>query len=260
MAINVFVKGGGAPLEEISAAVGDVLTGKTYNDSEGEVKTGTMPNRGTINTTVAVGGTYTNSNAGYYTSIKVTGPTLSGNATAAVVRSGYTFYAANGTKQTGTLVNRGAVNTSVGVGGTYTNTNAGYYTSIKVTGPTLSGNAPASAVRSGYTFYAANGTKQTGTLATKTPSATTVPNGGSVTGAAGYYAAFTIKATYAVQRKTVAMNGYWNNSGIAASGYWGASAANTSSSFKLVSSGGYIWHTRNAGSNCNLYITRAYTY
>lgn len=56
------------------------------------------------------------------------------------------------------------------------------------------------------------------------------------------------------------MNGYWNNSGIAASGYWGASAANTSSSFKLVSSGGYIWHTRNSGSNCDLYITRAYTY
>ena len=198
MAINVFVKGGGATLEEITATIDKVLSGYTYNDSEGEI-------------------------------------------------------------QTGTMTNKGAVTGSVGVGGTYTNT-GGYYSSISVTGPTLSGNATTAQVLKGQTFYSSNGTKQTGTLATRTPSATTVPNGGSVTGSAGYYAAFTIKATYAVQRVTKAMNGYWANSGVVASGYWGASAAKASTSFKVVSSGGYIWHSRNQGSNCNLYITRVYTY
>jgi hypothetical protein len=258
MAINVFVKGGGATLEEITATIDKVLSGYTYNDSEGEIQTGTMTNKGAVTGSVGVGGTYTNT-GGYYSSISVTGPTLSGNATTAQVLKGQTFYSSNGTKQTGAMNSNGAFTKSVGVGGSVTGV-AGYYSSISVTGPTLSGNAPVSAVRSGYTFYSSNGTKQTGTLATRSPSATTVPNGGSVTGSAGYYAAFTIKATYAVQRVTKAMNGYWANSGIVASGYWGASAANAQTSFKVVSSGGYIWHSRNQGSNCNLYITRVYTY
>lgn len=198
MAINVFVNGGGATLEEVTATIDKVLSGYTYNDSEGEIQTGTMKNKGIV---------------------------------------------------TG----------SVGVEETYTNT-GGYYSSISVTGPTLSGNAPTSAVLSGYTFYSSNGTKQTGTLPTRRPPRTEVPNGGTITGSAGYYEAFTIKAPYAVQRVTKAMNNHWANSGVVASGYWGASAANASTSFKVVSSGGYIWHSRDQGSNCNLYITRAYTY
>ena len=47
MAINVFVKGG-VILEEVSATADKVLSGYTYNDSDGEVQTGTMANKGTI--------------------------------------------------------------------------------------------------------------------------------------------------------------------------------------------------------------------
>ena len=79
MAINVFVKSGGAQLDEISATADKVLSGYTYNDSDGEVQTGTMPNKGIINTNVDVNKEYINTN-GYYSSIKITGPILSGNA------------------------------------------------------------------------------------------------------------------------------------------------------------------------------------
>ena len=48
MAINVFVKSGGTVLDDITATPNNVLTNKTYNDSEGEVQTGTMPNNGAI--------------------------------------------------------------------------------------------------------------------------------------------------------------------------------------------------------------------
>lgn len=261
MAINVFVKGGGATLDEITATSDKVLSGYTYNDSEGEVKTGTMTNKGTVTKNVAVGETYTDTE-GYYSSITVTGPTLSGNATAAQVLTGRTFYSSNGTKQTGTMNSNGTFSKSVGVGGTVTGT-AGYYSSITVTGPTLSGNATTGVVRNGYTFYSSNGTKQTGTLATKTPSATTVPNGGTVTGAAGYYNAFTIKASYAITSKQFNnLDGYWRNSGIPASGHWGGVLANGNyhTSFKLTNCGGYIWYTRNSGSNGTIYILRAYKY
>jgi len=58
----------------------------------------------------------------------------------------------------GSMANYGALTGSVTVGGTYTNTNAGYYSSIKVTGPTLSGNATTSDVLVNKTFYSTSGT------------------------------------------------------------------------------------------------------
>lgn len=258
MAINVFVKSGGTTLETINATVNQVLYGFTYNDSNGEVQTGEMPNRGSLTVNATVDGSYTGS-AGYYSSIKITGPTLSGNATTSQVLNGNTFYSNSGTKKTGTMTNHGAINTSISVGGSYTG-GAGYYSSINISGPILSGNATTGVVRSGYTFYSSNGTKLTGTLATQTLTSTTVPNGGTINGSVGYYSSFSIKATYSVSRKTFAINTYWANSGVVASGYWGGSSSNTATSYKMVASGGYIWATVNEGSNCNLYITRAYTY
>ena len=176
-----------------NATAANVLSGKTFMNASG-AQTGTMTNCGAVNTSVAVGGTYNNTNAGYYTSIKVAGPTLSGNATAANVLNGATFYAANGTKQTGTMINYGSINTSVGVGGTYSNTNAGYYSSIKVTGPALSGNAAVGNVLTGKTFYANNGTKLTGTMANKGAVTCSLAAGGTYTGSAGYYSSITVTA------------------------------------------------------------------
>ena len=75
MAINVFVKSGGSTLEEINATVDKVLSGYTYNDSEGEVKTGTMINKGDVIESIGVGETYTNT-SGYYSSITINGPIL----------------------------------------------------------------------------------------------------------------------------------------------------------------------------------------
>ena len=153
------------------AISGNVLSGKTFYNTDAKTKvTGTMANNGAVSTSVAVGGSYTIP-AGYHNgSGKVTGPTLSGDATAGNVLNSKTFYSNSGTKQTGTMANNGAVSTSVAVGGSYT-IPAGYHNgSGKVTGPTLSGNATAADVASGKTFYSNSGTKHTGTLVLNFPS------------------------------------------------------------------------------------------
>ena len=179
MAINVFVKSGGAQLDEISATADKVLSGYTYNDSDGEVQTGTMPNKGTINANVNVNEEYGNT-GGYYSSIKITGPILSGDAETSNVLADKTFYSNSGIKQTGTMINRGIINETIGVDESYSGLE-GYYSSINIIGPTLTGTATPEVVRAGYTFYSNNGIKQTGTMATKSPSATTVPRDNRIT-------------------------------------------------------------------------------
>ena len=267
MAINVFVKSGGTTLEEVSATTKEVLYGYTYNDSEGEVQNGTMPNKGTINVNVNVNEEYSNT-GGYYSSIKITGPTLTGNAEVSNVLADKTFYSNSGTIQTGTMANRGIVNETIGIDESYSGLE-GYYSSINITGPTLTGTATPEVVRVGYTFYSNNGNQQTGVMETKIPCSAKNPNNGNVTilpnleyvtGEAGYYEAFTIKPVYAVIQTIVHTTSKWANSGISADGLWGASASNPSTSFKVVASNNYIWYTRNAGSDCDLYITRAFEY
>lgn len=151
-----------APLLAGDADAGNVLEGKTFMNSTG-VQTGTMTNHGNVSGSVSVQGTYT-LESGYYDSITVSGPTLSGNATAANVLSGKTFYSDSWQQYTGTMANKGTVSQSVGVGGSY-NGGEGYYNKITITGPALSGTATAADVKAGATFYSNNGTKQTGTLA-----------------------------------------------------------------------------------------------
>lgn len=173
------------------ATASEVLKNKTFMNASG-AQTGTMKNNGSCSTSVAVGGSYTGS--GYYSSLTINGPTLSGNATAAQVRQGYTFYNTSGTICTGTMADK-TINTSVAVGGTYTNTTAGYYTSIKVAGPTLTGNAAADNVLSGKTFYNTSGTKQTGTMVNRGAlTCTSLAAGASCTGSAGYYSSISITA------------------------------------------------------------------
>lgn len=269
MAINVFVKSGGTTLEEVSATTKEVLYGYTYNDSEGDVQNGTMPNNGAINKTINVDEQF-EGDAGYYSSINITGPTLTGNAEVSNVLADKTFYSNSGTIQTGTMANRGIVNETIGIDESYSGLE-GYYSSINITGPTLTGTATPEVVRVGYTFYSNNGEQQTGVMETKIPCSAQNPNPNTenviilpnreyVTGEAGYYEAFTIKPDHGLTLTTVNATSTWANSGIKAGILWGASASDPATSFKLVASNNYIWYTRNRGNDCSLYITNVYEY
>ena len=135
----------------------------------------TNTSKTTYNGSIAIKGNYAptlnfgsqmNSGAGYYDSININVPSLSGTATSSQVLSGYSFMNSSGA-QTGGLTNK-TINTSVGIGGTYTNTTAGYYTNIKVAGPTLNdATATKDKVLSGYIFYNSSG-KQTGSYTAPT--------------------------------------------------------------------------------------------
>lgn len=251
--MNVIVNGNsqGMYLEEITATNDQVLSGVTYNDSDGELQTGTMKNNGAYTQAVQVDGNYS-SQGGYYSSINITGPTLSGNASTANVLNGKTFYSNSGTKQTGSMNNHGAVTANVSVGGTYTSS-AGYYSSITINGPTLSGNATTAQVLSGSTFYSNSGTKRTGTMVNRGALSATFNNYNTTyqykNTNAGYYTSIAVNATWAVQAKTLTINQSYVNSGYTATGYWGASVTSpTSNSFKIFTSGGYLWLTINVGA------------
>lgn len=255
MAINVFVKSGGTTLEEITATKDKVLSEYTYNDSEGEVQTGTMPNNGTINKVVDVGEEF-NSNAGYYSSINITGPILSGTATTRQVLSGYSFYNTTGTKETGSMIHRGRVTCNLDYGETYSGGN-GYYSIVKVTAPSRYGDASASHVLAGKTFMNST-TNSTGTMVNRGDLIETIdnfgdPNSGDTsrfsTTNAGYYSSITVNCTWTVYTKTQEINGHFCNTGVTATGYYGISTTYSSAnSIKIFTSAGYVWMTRNAGT------------
>ena len=127
-------------LPSTTAGAGDILKDKTALDSSGSVITGTMMNQGAKTASLAPGGSYTIP-AGYHNgSGKVTANSvsLSGNADAAQVLSGYTFYKDNyKTKLTGIIANKGAVSATVNPGRSYM-IPAGYHNgSGKVTAKSL---------------------------------------------------------------------------------------------------------------------------
>lgn len=268
MAINVFVKGGGTTLETINATKKEVLSGYTYNDSEGEVQTGTMPNNGAINKTINVGEMF-NSGEGYYSSIKITGPTLTGNAEMSNVLADKTFYSNSGTIQTGTMPNRGIVNETIGIDESYSGLE-GYYSSINITGPSLTGNATVDNVLSGQTFYSNSGEIQTGTMVNRGILTYTINNmvesnypfhlenytdwsdyNKYTTSNAGYYSSITINCDWIVYTKTQAITGEFSNTNVTVTGYYGVSTDLNpkSNSFKVFECGGYIWITRNRGTD-----------
>lgn len=250
MAINVFVKSGGTTLEEVTATKDKVLSEYTYNDSEGEVQTGTMPNNGAINKVVDVGEEF-NSNAGYYSSINITGPTLSGTATTRQVLSGYSFYNTTGTKETGSMIHRGQVTCNLDYGETYSGGN-GYYSIVKVTAPSRYGDASASHVLEGKTFMNST-TNNTGTMTNRGALTKTFNNWNGTkqfnTTNAGYYSSITVNCTWTVYTKTQEINGKFCNTGVTATGYYGISTTYSSAnSIKIFTSAGYVWMTRNAGT------------
>ena len=139
-----------------NAEASHVLSGKTFMNSKGE-QTGSMVNRSS-KTTINVGET---GGAGYYSSISINKSSL-GTAKAEHVLNTVTFTNNNGSTQSGTMVDRGSINTSLSYGGNISGS-AGYYSSINVTAQALVGNATSSQVLSGYTFLNQNGS-QTGSL------------------------------------------------------------------------------------------------
>lgn len=260
MAINVFVKSGGTTLEEVSATKKEVLSGYTYNDSEGEVQTGTMPNNGAINETINVGGKF-EGNAGYYSSIKITGPTLSGTANSEQVLSGYSFYNTTGTIQNGSMNNYGQVACNLDYGQTYSGGD-GYYSSISITAPSRYGDAEPSDVLEGKTFMNST-TNSTGTMINRGDLIETInnfgdpndPNSGDTsrfsTTNAGYYSSITVNCDWTVYVTTQDITGFFSNTGVTATGYYGISTTlnATKNSIKIFTSAGYIWMTRNAGTD-----------
>ena len=136
-----------------SAADSQVLSGKTYYNTDPKARrTGTMPNQGAVAPSgLNAGGSYTIP-AGYHNgSGKVTANSLASqtDATSSVgdILSGKTAWV-KGSKITGTMANKGAVTGSVSCGGSYT-IPAGYHNgSGKVTGNSL---ASQTGVQSGKT-------------------------------------------------------------------------------------------------------------
>ena len=96
MAMGIWLPGGGgADLDVVTAGAGDVLAGKVIVGPDGEPLTGTLA--------------------------------LSGNASDGQVLNGQTYYNTDAkTKRTGTMPNRGAVNQSLAINGSYT-IPAGYH-------------------------------------------------------------------------------------------------------------------------------------
>lgn len=136
MAID-FMSAGGAVLDTTTAGAGDIKSGKTAYNGDGELVAGTMVDHGAKTASLAPGGSYTIP-AGYHNGegkVTANSVSLSGNANAGQVLSGYTFYKDNyNTKLTGTMANKGAVSASVDPGSTYT-IPAGYHNgSGKVSG------------------------------------------------------------------------------------------------------------------------------
>lgn len=115
-----------------NAAAGDVLSGKTfYSTNPASKLTGSMTNNGAVSKTITPSTSaqsYTIP-AGYHNGsgkVTVSAVSLSGNATAAQVLTGRTFYTTSLTKATGTMANQGAKTATLKPGGSYT-IPAGYH-------------------------------------------------------------------------------------------------------------------------------------
>ena len=196
--------GGGASSDELTAARGDVLKGKTavtsdssdepvegtleltgdaadshvlsgktyYNKDPKTRRTGTMPNRGAVAQELAAGGSYTipegyHNGGGKVTVKSLASQTGGATATDGDVLSGRTYWK-DGAKRTGTMANQGAKTASLNAGGSYT-IPAGYHNGGgKVTANSLasqtSANAAAGHILSGKTAWV-NGSKLTGNIA-----------------------------------------------------------------------------------------------
>ena len=161
--------GGGVSSDELTAARGDVLKGKTAvtSDSSDEPAEGMLE--------------------------------LTGDAADSHVLSGKTYYNKDPkTRRTGTMPNRGAVAQELAAGGSYTvpegyHNGAGKVTAKSLASQTGGATAADGDVLSGKTYWK-DGAKRTGTMANQGAKTVTLNPGGSQSVAAGYYSGGTIRA------------------------------------------------------------------
>lgn len=143
MAMGIWLPGGGGgDFDAITAGAGDVLAGKVILDSEGEPLTGTMPERGSWNSSELAAGASVTIPGGHHSgSGKVTAKSLSaqtsGTATAAQILSGKTAWV-NGSEVTGSMANRGNYG---GTGNSRGNDASGQRMWVKVPGGYYNENA-----------------------------------------------------------------------------------------------------------------------
>ena len=178
-----------------------VLSGKTFMNASG-AQNGAMANYSS-KTTINVG---EKGDAGYYSSISINKSSL-GNATAAQVLSNVTFTNNAGTTQSGTIVDRGAFTTTVGVGKTESS-DAGYYSSISVSGPSFNEATGTNAqILKGINFYSNTGALMTGTMTNRgSVTCTSLAAGSTCAPGAGYYSCISIKAAAAPTLNGTATN------------------------------------------------------
>ena len=137
---SVFTLTSGSGGDDVSFSASDLLTGKTANDSNGEVVTGTMPNKGAVTQTLSANGTI-NLGSGHYDSIKIVQSLPTKGAT--VWTPSTTAQSINsGTYLTGTQTIKGDTNLApqnirsgvsiFGVGGALTIESLGGYTKADI--------------------------------------------------------------------------------------------------------------------------------
>lgn len=185
------------------AADSHVLTGKTYYNKDPKTRrTGTMPNRGAVAQELAAGGSYTIPEGYHNGGGKVTAKSLAsqtGGATAADgdVLSGKTYWK-DGAKRTGTMTNQGTKTAALNAGGSYA-IPAGYHNgSGKVTANSLASQTGGVTVADGDVLsgktYWKDGAKRTGSMANRGALNVTLDPGSSKSMPSGYYSAGMIKA------------------------------------------------------------------
>ena len=154
---------------DANATASQILSGYTAY-VKGSKVAGSMVNRGAVTSSLNCGNSYTIPEGYHNGSGKVAANSLasqtSATAVAADILTGKTAYV-NGTRLTGTMVNRGTVSQALNCGGSYT-IPAGYHNgSGKITANSLSSQTSATAtaaqILSGYTAWV-NGVRLTGTL------------------------------------------------------------------------------------------------
>jgi hypothetical protein len=181
---RINVQGGSQIKPPLDTTVNQVLEGKSFSINGKDILIGTMVNRGVLGVTPS--DSEQTFSAGYYPSITVAArPALTGDAATGNVLAGKTFYNSSYTRQTGAMVDRGALNLtpsdSIQTGA------GGYYSGVSVGArPVLSGNAVVGDVLSSKTFYSSTYSKLTGTMASKTAQ-TFTPGTTNQTIAAGQY-------------------------------------------------------------------------
>jgi len=188
----LILRSGGMDTSDATATSDKILTGYTAYVKDVLI-IGTMVDQGAVSQSLNPGGSYTIP-VGYHdgsgkVSVSSLSANTSANAVAAYIYKDKTAWV-NGSKITGTMVDRGAVSQSLNCGGSYT-IPVGYHNGNgKVTANALSGqtsaNAVAAYVYTGKTAWV-NGSKITGTMIDRGAVSQSLAANGSYTIPVGYH-------------------------------------------------------------------------